>query len=83
MTDETTHYRNEPANTFEAHVFDAEDVHDAGAEHGEKSERPVASICSRTTAYGRFFEVADVAELDRDNGTCDVCLDMLEREADE
>ncbi|QPL12262.1 CxxC motif protein [Halorubrum phage Hardycor1] len=82
MTNDTTHYRNEPANSFEAHLFDADEVESAGGGDGEKSERPAASVCSRTTAYGPFHEVADDEDLDANGGTCGVCVAVVTDDED-
>jgi hypothetical protein len=69
--------RNEPSGTFDAHLFDREAVADAGGETDEQTNRPVSSICSRTTAYGPFYEVsvADVTDglPDHDGDVCGVC----------
>jgi len=80
----TTEYlRNEPASTFEAHLFDAETVAEADG-LGVKADRPIPSICSRSTSYGPFQTVEDVTALapvddvaDRAGGTCATCLQSV------
>ena len=70
--------RNEPSGTFDAHLFERRVVTDAGGGTDAQTDRPVSSICSRTTAYGPFFEVSveDVANNlpDHDGDVCDVCV---------
>lgn len=78
--DEPTYYHNEPASTFEAHLFDGEQVAEADGDGGEKSDRPVTSVCSRSTSYGPFHAVESVDDLDDadgddETGICSVCLD--------
>lgn len=69
--------RNDPTETFDAHLFEAGDVKDRGGDADEQADRPVPSICSRTTAYGPFREVAegDIGDdlPDHDGGICEVC----------
>lgn len=78
-TDTTTdvpsgeYLRNDPAPSFEAHLFDADDVADAGGGVAEESERPVSSICSRSTSYGEFRAVEG-----DDGDLCDVCRSTVE-----
>lgn len=52
-------YRNDPAATFDAHLFEGENVAAAGVENGGQADHPVASICSRTTSYGPFKPVPE------------------------
>ena len=79
--------RNEPSGTFDAHLFDRSTVADAGGEPGEQSDRPAASICSRTTAYGPFYEVEreDVANdlPDHDGDVCGVCARLADDESED
>ena len=83
--DEPTYYHNEPASTFEAHLFDAEQVAEADGDEGEKSDRPVTSVCSRSTSYGPFHAVESVDDLDGDDETsiCSVCADHARADADD
>lgn len=69
---------NEPTATFERHLFTREDVQDAGGEAGTKTNRPVASVCGRTTAYGEFEALPDMADHDiAELDLCDPCADRL------
>lgn len=83
------YYRNEPASTFEAHLFGAGEVEQAGGGHGDKTDRPVPSLCSRSTSYGPFYRVEDVSDLEKANGengdrngTCAVCLEQVRTDED-
>lgn len=89
MTNATTHddeptteyLRNEPSGTFDAHLFDRAAVEDAGGGPGEQADRPVSSICSRTTAYGPFREV-DTDDVtnglpDHEGDVCGVCARLV------
>lgn len=74
-------YRNDPAATFAAHLFEGEDVRAAGVENGGTADHPVPTLCSRTTSHGPFAEV-EQAEVeneeldDADNDLCGTCVDM-------
>lgn len=64
-TDATDVYRNDPIEPFDAHLFEAAEVDDAGgAGEGEKTDSPVRALCSRTTSYGPFVDLD--LDLDRD-----------------
>lgn len=82
--EEMTVYRNDPTGTFDPHLFAGSAVAVAGGADGEQSERPVSSLCARTTSYGSFHAV-DPDDLDagleeHSGGLCDVCRDRLEEE---
>ena len=81
---EFDYLRNDPSGTFDAHLFDRSTVEEHGGEVGEQADRPVPSICSRTTAYGPFREtdaeaVADGLP-DHDGDVCGVCARLAEDE---
>lgn len=93
ITDLDDLYRNDPTATFEGHLFEADAVEDAGGGPGEQTDRPVASLCSRTTAYGEFHHVAPHEGDERILGLpgvdktetvaeaydlCDVCAERLD-----
>lgn len=73
--------RNDPTQTFDAHLFARAEVDDAGADMGEQTDRAVASLCSRTTAYGEFYDVPHEADVDEPLpdalGLCDLCAGTL------
>jgi hypothetical protein len=79
---ETPVYRNDPAGTFGAHLFAGTAVEAAGGMNSEQSERPVSSLCARTTSYGQFLAVdpddLDAGLADHSGDLCDVCRDNLE-----
>lgn len=79
----SNYLRNDPTSTFDAHLFDREQVEDAAAgADGEQTNKPVSSICSRTTSYGAFYAVSldDIDEdiPDHEGGLCSVCRKTLE-----
>lgn len=57
--DDEVLYRNEPTHTFAAHLFGADDVHDAGGGPDDQSDRPVVTICGQQTSYGAFHPATD------------------------
>jgi len=73
--------RNDTSGTFAAHLFRADEIDAAGGAAGSQAERPVTSICSRTTSYGPFravdAEAADDGLPDHDGGLCEVCRERL------
>jgi hypothetical protein len=71
--------RNAQTGTFDAHLFEREEVEDAGGGVGEQADKPVASVCNFTTSYGEFEEVEDVEDAE---GLCEKCRDAA-GEADE
>ena len=74
---DTNYLRNDPTETFDAHLFTEGSVRDRDGDVDEQADRPVPSICSRTTAYGPFREVAEGDIEDdlpgHDGGLCEVC----------
>jgi len=90
-TDTTTEelFRNDPTNTFDAHLFESDDVRAAGGDtNGTKADSPVASLCSRTTSYGPFRTVTESevrdGDLDgHDGDLCGTCAESAESRYDE
>lgn len=78
MTD-TEYYRNEPSGTFDAHLFEASEIEQAGGGDGEKTDVPASSLCSKTTAYGPFHahDAGDDADV------CGSCRSVAESEEDD
>lgn len=79
----SNYLRNDPTSTFDAHLFDRDEVEDAGGgTDGEQTDKPVSSICSRTTSYGEFHAVS-LEDIDGDlpeteGGVCSVCQRAVE-----
>lgn len=72
---------NDPRPTFDAHLFERSEVEAADGAIGSQADRPVSSVCDRTTAYGPFREPDDA--LGDDGGLCSVCASAVEGEDDE
>lgn len=79
---QTRYLINDPMASFDAHLFEREDVEDAGGAEGTKSDRPVTTICSRSTSYGPFRAVT-VDDIrtglpEHDGDVCGICTKMFE-----
>lgn len=71
-------YRNDPTETFDAHLFDPETVEEAGGGHRVRSNRPISSLCSRRTSTGEFVSIDPIEDEWMEIDICNICLNRAD-----